>query len=274
MIRTCRRPIGALALVIATSACDPGASSGATESVILSTIDGVVPVLPDGTTPRWADSVVPQVAAGAAAAGPAQAAAGAEPASRGRSPRPPLPPSTPPDPPGAARPVSPLAELVRPIGSAVYDAGDHVVAAAPSTISIPQLGVDAEPIIPVGVMEGGELDVPDPRIVGWYRGSPVPGAPGAAVLAAHVNFDGVPGVFRHLRDLDGGEVVTIGYDDGTMQTFEVTAVELYDKDELPEERVWAKDGDPTLVLFTCGGRFNRAQRSYEDNVVAFARPVP
>jgi hypothetical protein len=37
--------------------------------------------------------------------------------------------------------------------------------------------------------------------------------------------------------------------------------------------VWAREGDPQLVLITCGGEFDAQARSYEDNVVAFARPA-
>ncbi len=47
----------------------------------------------------------------------------------------------------------------------------------------------------------------------------------------------------------------------------------YDKDELPADRVFAKEGSPSVVLITCGGEFNRSLSSYEDNVVAFAEPV-
>ncbi len=174
---------------------------------------------------------------------------------------------------GPTRPLSEFAALVAPVGSARYDPADHVAEVKPIAISIPDINVVDAPIDPVGVKEGGELDVPDPLVVGWYRGSSAPGGDGASVLAAHVNFRGVEGVFRYLRDLDGGEQVDIEYEDGSIASFVITEITLYDKDELPGERVWAKRGDPTLVLFTCGGRYNSDQRSYEDNVVAYAVPI-
>ncbi|NND74919.1 MAG: class F sortase [Ilumatobacter sp.] len=254
--------IGLFALVLVAGACSSTPSRGATEALIAATIDGVVPGLPAGTTPPSVVTVRPPSGT--------QSSADADVVHQVADDSTRLAGSVVTRP--AAAP-SPLAELVQPIGSATYDPNDHVTAARPLTISIADLGVERAPIDPVGVKNEGELDVPDPLVVGWYTGSSVPGRRGASVLAAHVNYNGVPGVFRYLRDLDGGELVEIGYEDGTTQTFEIVAVELYDKDELPEALVWAKDGDPTLVLFTCGGRFNRAQRSYEDNVVAFARPV-
>lgn len=250
------RTLCALAVAAVMTACGASPTVSTTESTI-TTSNGAVPGPPAGTAPPSTDI---QSEPGEAPAGPDRAA----PAPSDDTVR------ADPDPVEAR---SPLADLVTPVGTAKYDPNDHVDPTQPVTISIPQLNVENAPVAPVGVKEGGELDVPDPLVVGWYRGSPTPGADGASVLAAHVNFNGVPGVFRYLRDLEGGERVEIAYDDGTVRAFEVTDVQLYDKDELPEDRVWAKDGDPTLVLFTCGGRFNRAQRSYEDNVVAFAVPV-
>ena len=43
-----------------------------------------------------------------------------------------------------------------------------------------------------------------------------------------------------------------------------------DKDAFPSERVYAPTTGPSLRLITCGGRFDRSVRSYEDNVVVYA----
>ncbi len=264
----CHR-LALLAIVLVTGACATMPSRSATDALIAATIDSVVPGLPAGTTLPASDAGSPAPQLPPTSADPISpdptADRAAERETRATEER------TASDRSGVAS--SPLAELVRPIDSALYDPAEHIAAPRPLTISIPSLDVQDAPVDPVGVKDEGELDVPDPRVVGWYTGSPVPGEGGASVLAAHVNYDGVPGVFRYLRDLELGALVEVAAEDGTVQTFEVTAVELYDKDELPEERVWAKTGDPTLVLFTCGGRFNDDQRSYEDNVVAFARPI-
>ena len=39
------------------------------------------------------------------------------------------------------------------------------------------------------------------------------------------------------------------------------------------ELVFARDGDSRLVLVTCGGRFDPARRSYDDNIVVRAVPA-
>ena len=169
-------------------------------------------------------------------------------------------------------PRSDLADLVSDVGSALYDPSDHRLAPVPIGVSIPDLEIEDASVVPVGVTDNGDLDVPDPLVVGWYRYGPSPGQPGATVLAAHVNFNRVPGVFRYLRDLEPGAAVTVTLSDGSKRPYIVTDVRLVDKDDLSELGVWRRDGDETLALVTCGGRFNDNRRRYEDNVVAIAVP--
>ena len=61
--------------------------------------------------------------------------------------------------------------------------------------------------------------------------------------------------------------------DGTSARFVVVGVERHPKTDLPVERVFGGDGPPRLAVVTCGGRFDRSLRSYEDNVVVFAEPA-
>jgi LPXTG-site transpeptidase (sortase) family protein len=144
--------------------------------------------------------------------------------------------------------------------------------AAPTGLAIDALGVDGAPVVPVGVASDGEMEIPPVDQVGWYRFGARPGDEGSAVLAAHVAYDGVDGVFRHLDDLAPGDTVSVRFADGGVRTFGVTEVTRYDKAELPAD-VWARGGDSALVLITCGGDFDAEARSYEDNVVAYAAPV-
>ena len=169
---------------------------------------------------------------------------------------------------------SPLASSVVGLGSALYDAGDHVdERVVPTSISIEGIGVVEAPVIDVGVEENGDMEIPGADSVGWYRFNSTPGEHGSAVLAAHIAYNGSPGVFRFLADVEIGVRVVVAFDDGTTTEFEVIELAQYDKQELPDDRVFAKDGDPTLTLITCGGDFNRSLRSYEDNIVAYAIPV-
>ena len=93
------------------------------------------------------------------------------------------------------------------------------------------------------------------------------------MLAAHIAYDGVDGVFRRLTDLDGGEEIRIGFGDGTTRRFEVTERVQYDKDELPVDELFDRSVDPVLTLITCGGSFDSSNRSYEDNIVVRAVPA-
>lgn len=182
-----------------------------------------------------------------------------------------VPDTTNPTSPTSSPPRSPLADAVRPLDSAIYE--PPVELPPPVTLTIDRLGVDSSPIVAVGVEDNGDMEIPGAREVGWYRYGPRPGEQGSAVLAAHIAYNGVDGVFRYLTRLDVGDTFEVGYADGTTTEFVVTELAQYDKDELPKGRVFARSGEPEIALITCGGDFNRALRSYEDNVVAYAVPV-
>lgn len=171
-------------------------------------------------------------------------------------------------------PSSTLANRVKPIGSALYDPQEHSPqGSVPTTIAIERLGISQASIVSVGVADNGEMEIPGADSVGWYRFNAVPGGAGSSVLAAHISFNGDPGVFRYLDESEVGDVVVVGFDDGSSARFEIIEVTQYDKGDLPSDRVFAKAGDPVLTLITCGGDFNRSLRSYEDNVVAYAVPL-
>lgn len=172
----------------------------------------------------------------------------------------------------AAGATSPLAALIEPVGSMIYAPPTSVAKPHPVRLGVPSIGVRDATVVAVGVDAAGELAVPGAREVGWYRFAARPGEAGSVVLAAHVAFDGVDGIFRRLGDLDDGAAVTVGLDDGTTLAFVVESVERIDKDELPAD-LFSTVGPSRLVLITCGGAFDRVRRSYEDNIIAIARPA-
>ncbi len=128
---------------------------------------------------------------------------------------------------------------------------------------------------PVGAGPDGEVTVPeDVRRVGWYAPGPAPGSPnGAAVLVGHVD-DAVQGlgVFASLLDSEPGDVVTVRTAAGLDLRYDVVSREQLDKRTVPMERIFTTTGPPHLVLITCGGSFDPAARSYDDNVVVTAVP--
>lgn len=143
----------------------------------------------------------------------------------------------------------------------------------PTSITIDGIGVAEAPVRDVGVRPDGEMEIPGASDVGWYRFNPTPGEVGSAVLAAHIQYNGKPGVFRYLGDVEVGDEVVVHFDDGSQTGFQVVELAQYDKEELPTDRVFAKDGEPILTLITCGGDFNRSLNSYEDNIVVYAVPI-
>lgn len=144
---------------------------------------------------------------------------------------------------------------------------------APVGLRVDALGIESAPVRAVGVEIDGDMEVPPADEVGWYRFGPAPGDDGSAVLAAHIAYDGEDGVFRHLDRLPLESIITVDYDDGSERRFVAVDKQQYDKQELPKDSIFAREGDAQLVLITCGGTFNRSLRSYDDNVVVYARPL-
>ena len=172
------------------------------------------------------------------------------------------------------RAQSPLAAVITDIGDATYDPNAHTAASAPPVrLTIEDIGVSEAPVEGVGVLPDGRFEVPDARVVGWYRFGPAPRDTGTSVLAAHLNYDGVNGVFRRLADVDIGAEVVVALADGDAARYRVTEVRLIDKNLLPPDEIWNREGPQRLVLITCGGRYDASRRSYDDNVVVFADPV-
>ncbi len=143
--------------------------------------------------------------------------------------------------------------------------------ADPTGVRIGSIGVDAE-VVELGLTPDGGLDVPaDFDQTGWYSAGPEPGEPGAAVIVGHVDDWQGPAVFFRLGELTPGDGIEVHHADGTTTSFVVEAVETHDKDEFPSERVYVETDEALLRLITCGGAFDASARSYESNVVVFAR---
>lgn len=144
---------------------------------------------------------------------------------------------------------------------------------APVGLHIPALGVTAAPVIAVGVEPDGQLSVPPATEVGWYRFGSRPGDDGSSVLAAHIAYNGVDGVFRGLAALEVGALVAVVLEDGSTLRYRIDEVVDFDKADLPTDDLFDEAGSDRLVLITCGGDFNPNLRSYDSNTVAFASPV-
>jgi sortase (surface protein transpeptidase) len=116
------------------------------------------------------------------------------------------------------------------------------------------------------------VEVPeDPDIAGWYTGGPRPGEVGPAAIIGHVDSHTGAGIFHRLGELRPGDDVHVRRADGTVASFLVERVEQYPKDAFPTERVYGNTDRSELRLITCGGEFDRGERSYTDNIVVYAQ---
>jgi sortase (surface protein transpeptidase) len=157
--------------------------------------------------------------------------------------------------------------------SATVDVLAPQPATAPVRVAIPALGVDG-PVLPAGVNSENELDVPpDARSFVWYRHGPAPGERGSAVIAGHLNWQGVTGLFAELASIPVGAEVTVVFDDGAQRYFRVTSVELVPKPAVSVNGVFARNGARVLRLVTCGGEFDDEVNTYRSNVVVTAVPA-
>jgi hypothetical protein len=149
----------------------------------------------------------------------------------------------------AAAPVSPAAVPARQRARDTSDRvrGPVLDSVEPSAIRIRTLGVSA-PLMRLGLDASGALEVPgDAATAGWFTGAPAPGALGPAVIAGHVSWNRVPGVFYRLGELRAGDRVEVVRRDGRTVAFAVSDVRRFAKSRFPTE----------------GGHF-------DDNVVVFA----
>jgi sortase family protein len=167
-----------------------------------------------------------------------------------------LPPST-----AAETPPTPIVDAP-PIGRSV-----------PVRVEVPSIGVNST-LMDLGLTADGSLEVPPSGFpAGWYTGAPTPGELGPAIIVGHVDWAGKGGVFYRLRSIHPGALITVLRADGSTAVFAVSSVAEYVKGAFPTDKVYGNTTNAALRLITCGGVFNPAVHSYEDNIVAYAELV-
>jgi hypothetical protein len=171
----------------------------------------------------------------------------------------------------AAAPSGTASTLSRPVREIPLSSASPVPAGVPVRLQVPSAGIDTA-LQGIDVDAAGALAPPsDDTLAGWYRQGPAPGETGPAVLTGHVDGASGPAAFFGLRDAAAGDLVTVARGDGTTVRFTVTRVARYPKGSFPTAEVYAPTPGAELRLITCGGTFDRAARSYRDNVVVYAR---
>ncbi|WP_372348144.1 class F sortase [Streptomyces sp. KL116D] len=147
---------------------------------------------------------------------------------------------------------------------------DPLSASVPRRIRIPEIGVDA-PLTEVGRDAEGWLDAPPPRkanLAGWFTGAVTPGERGTAVIDGHVDNAEGPAVFYGLGSLKKGEHIEVERADGRTAVFEIHGIDVVDKTDFPDRRVYGSTGLPELRVITCGGTYSK-RSGYAGNVVLY-----
>ncbi|MGW0117002.1 class F sortase [Streptomyces sp. NPDC003327] len=154
-------------------------------------------------------------------------------------------------------------------------AADPLPPSEPVRLRIPETDVDT-PMTGLGLAANGSLDVPpagDRNLAGWYEDGTTPGAKGTAIVAGHVdNADG-PAVFYTLGALKKGHRIEVDRKDGRTAVFTIDAVEVYENDEFPDEKVYGERDRAEIRVITCGGGFSKKGGGYQGNVVAFGHLI-
>jgi sortase (surface protein transpeptidase) len=148
----------------------------------------------------------------------------------------------------------------------------------PVRLVIPKLNIDAgfqyDGLTSSGIMET-PTNVSD---VGWFTGSPLPGAKGVSIVIGHVAQvrKGVvtkQGVFGDLGSLVAGDQFYILNNRGESTTFVVRESRSYDPAADTTDVFTTADGGAHLNFVTCEGTWDPAQLEYTQRLVVFTDAV-
>ncbi|WP_327304960.1 class F sortase [Streptomyces sp. NBC_01298] len=146
-----------------------------------------------------------------------------------------------------------------------------MAASAPVRVRIPAAGVDASPLLPLGLAADGTVEVPsvaDGGKIGWYDKGVTPGETGPAVLIGHFDTVRGPAVLKDVSRVRAGDEVAVSREDGSTAVFRVRELEQVDKKHFPTEKVYGNTARPELRVITCGGEITDGHRP--DNIILYA----
>ncbi|WP_438291690.1 class F sortase [Streptomyces sp. HUAS TT7] len=144
-------------------------------------------------------------------------------------------------------------------------------ASEPTRLVIPSAGVDASPVLRLGVDDAQELEVPPvdrAEQAGWYTGSVTPGEKGASVLVAHYDTAKGPALMRNVKNMKVGDVIEVGRADGSTAVFKIRETQQVEKKDFPTHKVYGTTHRAELRLITCGGPIKDGHRSA--NIIFYA----
>lgn len=126
------------------------------------------------------------------------------------------------------------------------------------------------PVEAVGVDPSGRMNTPQNFWnAGWYKGGPVPGAPGDAVIEGHAGYPNGPLVFGRLHLLRPGDRIVVVLADGSRRLFLVDSMAIWPAGTGPPG-MGEPYGAPRLTLITCSGPFEDNSKTYYDRLAVEA----
>lgn len=176
--------------------------------------------------------------------------------------------------PGPAQPETPAAAGAAPVPDIPVRPAIPESAAAepyPAWLTVAGTSIDM-PLVPVGVANGGAMEIPDAfDRAGWYRFGPPPGsAAGTAVIAGHIDTKSDNAPFSQLKTVAAGTLVQVGRQGAPALNYRVVTVELMAKDKFDGDSVFRRTGPHELKVVTCGGEWLDERMDYSDNVIVTA----
>jgi sortase A len=127
----------------------------------------------------------------------------------------------------------------------------------------------------VGITPEGNMDAPEGwDNVGWYEPGTVPGEPGNAVVAGHLDRPGgSPAIFYNLRQLSPGDQIVIQTEHNHELVFEIVEIEVVDANNAPLEKIFGSSDERYLNLITCEGVWDRSSAMYDKRLVVYSKLV-
>jgi hypothetical protein len=138
--------------------------------------------------------------------------------------------------------------------------------APPAQLLIPALNVHRA-VETVGADRSGVMNLPvNAWNAGWYKGGPIPGAPGDAVIEGHAGYPDQPMIFGRLGKLHAGDQIIVVLSDGSRRLFLVDSMATVPVGSAPPGMA-EPYGPPRLTLITCTGHFDQNSYSYSSRLV-------